>query len=78
MSRTFRKDYYEWKNKEEVFINPNRDKKKWYKPDKEFKKVRKNSRKAKERSAIKKIKSNGDYENENIPEFKKDDTSWWN
>jgi hypothetical protein len=51
----------------------NRDKKKWYKPGKSFKKAEARGRKAKERQAIKKINLGDDTD---VPRFKKTDV--WN
>lgn len=67
MSRTNRKrtPYYQGTD-----FDTERDKKKWYKPNKSFKESRKQSRKAKEKEHFKK--------NEEHIEFKKDDEWDWN
>jgi hypothetical protein len=66
MSHTFRKNLY-W------YYDPkgNRDCKKWFKPDKKFKTILKQKRKAKEKEALKLGK-------EIIPEFPKTDVWEWN
>lgn len=63
MSNTYRKDYYKssWV----------KDNKPWYKPNKEFKQIKKRSRKAKEKQALR-------VGAEIIPEFPKTDVWEWN
>lgn len=73
MSRTYRKDHYVECNKIS-FGKPwhiKGDKKRWYKPNKIFKKTRKQRRKAQEKQALR-------LEKEIIPEFPKDDVWDWN
>lgn len=65
MGKTFRKGHY---NSEK-----HRDKKHWYKPNADFKRMQKKSRKAKERDAMRHLD-----ENEIIPDFPKTDTWDWN
>lgn len=61
----FKVDYYSKRNRKY-------DKKHWYKPDKDYKKVTKKIRKAKERAAMHKKRY------DNIPIFKKSDVWDWN
>jgi len=68
MSRTYREDTYydlpeeKWKRR--------RDKKKWFKPHKQFKNVLKSKRKARERNAFRNGKE--------VPRFRKEDVYDWN
>ena len=56
-------------------LETSKDKKKWFKPTKEFKKIRKAIRKAKERAAVRNAVAE---KTEVIPEFPKTDVWEWN
>jgi len=71
MSRTIRKKNPIWK---EIINNRSSDKKPFYKPDKNFKKIAKSKRKAKEKAAIKKLI---DEKSEIVPKFPKQDIYDW-
>lgn len=73
MSRTFRKTDPNYG----LDFDTNRDKKKWFKPTKKYKKVEKSKRKAKEKQVIKNIK-NVELDDISIPRFPKTDTWNWN
>lgn len=81
MSRTTRRDFYDHSKPSSFVMNgklheitkdpkANRDRKKWYKPGKSFKRPRRSSEKAKVKQAIK-------HEKEVLPAFKKDDVWSW-
>lgn len=70
MSRTKRSGFYIEANYGEDINDSTRDKKKWYKPDKPFKKKKAKSRKAKIKDAMKKQKE--------LPIEKKTDVWDWN
>ena len=54
MSRTKRSGYYLEANYDKDILDSTRDKKKWYKPDKPFKKKKSRGRKAKIKDAMRK------------------------
>lgn len=70
MSRTRRSGFYIEANYGEDINDQTRDKKKWYKPDKPFKKKKKKGRKAKIKDAMRNKRE--------IPTFKNTDTWDWN
>lgn len=70
MSRTKRSGYYLEANYTNNINDSTRDKKKWYKPDKPFKKKKSRIRKAKIKDAIRKQKE--------LPKEKKTDVWDWN
>ena len=70
MSRTKRSGYYLEANYDKDILDSTRDKKKWYKPDKSFKKKKSRSRKAKIKDAMRKQIE--------LPREKKTDVWYWN
>lgn len=77
MSRTKRRDYYVDVDGEPCFgeeWRAKRDKKKWYKPNKNFKKPRRRSEKAKLNNEVKNaLANNKDFDNIMIDEVKNSD-----